>query len=267
MNSPSMNSSSSESSPQPAQHAMLVSAILGSKSIEISGFKAEGVALPWLRVASPEVSLEDGSTETIQRSYARRTHNVAVMRRLVITVASIALVLLGFLLAWATQRDLTGKPAQGRPLATSGQLDWSVTAVNADSLEINLVGVPIRVRPGELLPNGEVLGSTHPSKSAYVTSRSTVVVKDIQPAQQVQATGTQAAPTPSAAPSPVLPHAAGAAQPMRAPNAAAQTAATTPRPQAAARPPVLAPAQTSTPAVHQTSTAATAAAVQPTATP
>ncbi len=179
---------------QPPQPSMLVSAILGSDTIEIKGFKAEPVALPWLRVATPQVSLEDGSTAALHRGYLRRNHNLSVLQRFFVALALCALGLGGFVIGQMVATEPAASQRQPS-LITSGQLDWSVTAVNADGLSINLAGAPVRVRPGETLPNGEVLGSTYPAKAAYVTDRSTVVVKDlIGTTAETQGPSGQAAP-------------------------------------------------------------------------
>lgn len=158
----------------------IVAALLGSSSVTLNGFRAEPVAMPWLRVDAPLASLADGSTASINAGYLSRNRTMATLLAIGCALSLVAAAAGGFI---AAQNRQEGSGVQRNPkaLPTTAQLEWTVTGVRPDGLLLDVGGAPLKVRPGDALPNGEILSATHPQQQAYVTNRSTVLVTGLAP--------------------------------------------------------------------------------------
>lgn len=176
--------------------ASIVAALIGSSTITLKGFRAEPVAMPWLRVDAPVASLADGSTASIHAGYLSRNRTVTVLILIACALSLVAAAASGFI-AGQRQQDDPGIRRNATAVPTASQLDWMVTGVRSDGLVLDVGGAPLKVRPGDALPNGEILSATHPQQQAYVTNRSTVLVMGLAPSNaRTASSATQAGPTP-----------------------------------------------------------------------
>lgn len=149
----------------------IVASILGAGTVTLHGFAAAPVMPNWLRPGLHFVSAVITPPELDAGGAARK-------RRLVLLAG--ATLFLTHLAAIAISSWLTAE--QLRPHSVAAAPEWQVMAVRDAAVVLRLGAAPasprIEVAVGAALPNGERLQATVPTRGAYMTQTSTIILRE-----------------------------------------------------------------------------------------
>ena len=148
----------------------IVAALYGSDSVTLPGFGAPPLMPSWVRPGMQFLNAQ-ATPSDLEHSSQRR-------RRLMQAIAVVALVAthagIGAVSAWWAG-------SSGAPSSSSASAPlWRVVAVREDGLQVRIGGDTspvVLLKVGAVLPSGERLSATIPSRGAYVTDTATIVVR------------------------------------------------------------------------------------------
>ncbi|TXI25535.1 MAG: hypothetical protein E6Q67_00675 [Roseateles sp.] len=146
-------------------------ALYGAEAVTLRGFSAEPLPPTWMRSDVSFVAASVGPSDLMRAEQKRRSTTRTLL------VASALAAQVALLLMWLLLR-----PHAIDDSTNTGKA-WHVTSVQARGVEISTGGstgqrpITAFVPVGSRLPTGEVLQSTVPEKSAYITSTATVVLR------------------------------------------------------------------------------------------